>query len=311
MKPRDRAIIAIRRSGVPDHVPHFERFELTQELFGRAVLTPQALNGLTAAERERQVAENAELFARVAERFDYAIVRIWGIEGTPEEPELIRRVCRLVGDRRLVAVSADGTFGIPSGEQMAEFCYQLADRPEEVHELYRRRQAETAARIRRVVAAGAECIYMNSDYCFNSGPFLRPALFAEFVTPYLRQQVTVTHQEGALAIKHTDGNILPILEELLACEVDVIQSLDPQAGIDLAEVKRLVGNRVCLAGNVNCALVQSGTPEEVTREAIATMAKGKPGGGYIFMSSNTIFEGVPLANYLAMWEVWRHYGVYV
>lgn len=305
MKPRDRAISAIRRQQMPDRIPHFERFELTEELFGLPYLTARELGSLSRAEKDRRIAENAELFARVAERFDYCIVRVWGMEGAVEEAEMTRRLHRLVGERRLVAISADATFHIPSGDRMTEFCYSLYDHPEDLHALCRDRLEKVSARVKRLIAAGAECVYMNSDYCFNSGPFLSPSQFAEFVTPYLHRQVEMIHQEGAFAIKHTDGDIRSIVEDMLSCEVDVMQSLDPQAGIDLAEMKRLIGDRVCLAGNVDCCIIQSGTPEQVAKDAVRALRVGRPGGGYIFMSSNTIFEGVPLENYLAMWDVWR------
>jgi uroporphyrinogen decarboxylase len=100
------------------------------------------------------------------------------------------------------------------------------------------------------------------------------------------------------------------MEELLSCGFDVLQSLDPQAGIDLADMKKRFGHRICLAGNVNCGMIHSGTREEVANDSRRALKEGMPGGGFIFMSSNTIFEGVPLENYMAMWEVWREEGKY-
>ena len=41
-----------------------------------------------------------------------------------------------------------------------------------------------------------------------------------------------------------------------------------QAGVDIAEVKRLVGRKVCLMGNVNCAKLHTGTDEEVIESSI-------------------------------------------
>ncbi|HIQ96408.1 MAG TPA: LacI family DNA-binding transcriptional regulator [Candidatus Limivivens merdigallinarum] len=44
----------------------------------------------------------------------------------------------------------------------------------------------------------------------------------------------------------TDGNVMPILDLIVDCKPDAIHSLDPQSGVDLAEVKRLYGDKVCL-----------------------------------------------------------------
>jgi len=41
-----------------------------------------------------------------------------------------------------------------------------------------------------------------------------------------------------------------------------------------------------------------------------TMEKGRPGGGYIFGSSNAIHHGVPAKNFLYMLEAAKKYGKY-
>ena len=82
------------------------------------------------------------------------------------------------------------------------------------------------------------------------------------------------------------------------------------AGVDIREVRRLCGDRVALIGNVNCALVQAGTPEEIAASARYCLEHGGVAqGGYIFSTSNCIFRGVPLENYLTMLGVRRQYGM--
>lgn len=309
-KPRDWAVQAIKRGKPTGRVPHFERFELNKEVFGKPELTLEEMQRLSAKEREKRLAENVELFATVADKYDYSIVRVWGIEGVPEELEMIRRLREAIGGERLIAATSDGTFKIPTGSELVNVAYSLADKPDEMHARYENDIRESIERIKRLVDAGAECIYMNSDYCFNSGPFLSPTQFGEFVAPYLQKQVEAIHRAGAYAIKHTDGNIMPIAHQMVDCGIDVLQSLDPQGGIDLAEIKKEIGDRVCLAGNVDCCLLQSGKPEHAAELARIALEKGMPGGGYIFMSSNTIFFAIPPENYEAMWNVWREKGQY-
>jgi uroporphyrinogen decarboxylase len=78
--------------------------------------------------------------------------------------------------------------------------------------------------------------------------------------------------------------------------------------VDIAEVKRLVGDRVCLIGNVNCGLLDSGTDDEVIENVRYSITHGKPGGGYIFSTSNCIYTGMRLARYELMLDVWRKEG---
>ena len=56
---------------------------------------------------------------------------------------------------------------------------------------------------------GLDGFALCSDYCLNTGPFLSPQRFGEFVTPYLARLIQGYRDMGFYTIKHTDGNILP------------------------------------------------------------------------------------------------------
>jgi uroporphyrinogen decarboxylase len=149
-----------------------------------------------------------------------------------------------------------------------------------------------------------------SDYCFNDNPFLSPAMFDEFITPYLAQLVAGYREMGFYVIKHTDGNIMPILDALVSTHPHALHSLDPQAGVDLGTVKELVGDKVCLIGNVNCGLLQTGTEAEVVADVRRALRQGMPGGGYVFGTSNCIYTGMDLSRYELMLSVWQREGHY-
>ena len=110
------------------------------------------------------------------------------------------------------------------------------------------------------------------------------------MTPYLARLIAGYRELGFYAIKHTDGNIMPILDQLVECSPHALHSLDPQGGMDIAEVKRLCGDRVCLIGNVNCGKLDTGTDQEVIESVRYALTRGMPGGGYIFCTSNCIFS---------------------
>lgn len=88
-----------------------------------------------------------------------------------------------------------------------------------------------------------------------------------------------------------------------------LHSLDPMAGVDIAEVKQLCGDRICLLGNVNMAWLQRRTPQQIQDSYRYCLEhRGVEQGGYIFATSNCIFEGVPLGNYELMLELRQRYG---
>jgi uroporphyrinogen decarboxylase len=167
------------------------------------------------------------------------------------------------------------------------------------------RQAEILAR-----QPGLDGFALCADYCYNTNPFLSPRLFSELVTPYLARLIAGYRELGFYAIKHTDGNIMPILDQLVQANPHALHSLDPQAGVDIAEIKRLYGNQLCLIGNVNCGMLDTGSDEDVLASARYALQSGMPGGGYIFSTSNCIYTGMRLARYELMLDVWRTEGNY-
>jgi uroporphyrinogen decarboxylase len=156
---------------------------------------------------------------------------------------------------------------------------------------------------------GLDGFALCADYCFNTGPFLGPQRFSEFVTPYLAQLTRAYRDLGFYVIKHTDGNIMPILDDLLSTRPHALHSLDPQGGVDIAEVKRRAGDQVCLIGNVSCGLLDTGTDAEVVESTRYALRHGMPGGGYIFSTSNCIYTGMRLARYELMLDIWRREGI--
>ena len=110
--------------------------------------------------------------------------------------------------------------------------------------------------------------------------------------------------------KHTDGNIMPIVDELPEARPHALHSLDPQAGLDITQVKRLRGHEVCLIGCVDCGLLSTGTERQIVDSASYALKHGMPGSAYIFSTSNCIHPGLPLARYELMLDVWRAKGSY-
>lgn len=306
MTPRERAITAIQLRQ-PDSVPTFElEFQLVEELMGRRPSTHQERAAATAAERDALMRSDVELWVEVYDRLEYSIAYAHSL-GSPEAVRLFKQ---LTDDKYLVWAHADGTFSIPSGEEMMEFTYWLADRPDDAKTEAKRRVEAAVEGAKVWFDAGVEVFGLCSDYCFNAGPFLSPAMFAEFVTPYLADNISLLKDMGAYVFKHTDGDLMPILQQIVSCEPHALHSLDPMAGVDIAEVKRLVGDKVALFGNVNCALLQTGTRDEIIASAEYALKHGKPGGGYIFCTSNVAFKGMPLENYLLILDVWKKHRQY-
>ena len=316
MTPRERFIAALERRPVVGRVPHFELvFFLTMEAFGKVHPSHRRYHQwdqMEERERELHRRDMAHLHIETARRFEHDAIFLHPNPGG--EDEVLRQidlVREASGDTFFLMLHGDATYSIPSGSHMADWCARLVEHPEAV-------KAEAEARVDRALERGERLLKhggldgfaLCADYCFNTGPFLRPDWFDDFVTPYLKRLIEGYRSLGFYVIKHTDGNILPILDQLLAGSPHALHSLDPQGGVDIAEVKRLVGDRVCLIGNVNCGLLDSGTDAECVESARYALENGMPGGGYIFSTSNCIYTGMQLSRYELILDVWRKEGVY-
>lgn len=316
MTPRERFIAALERRPLVGRVPHFELvFFLTMEAFGK--VHPSQRNyaqwdQMEEKERRLHRAEMADIYIATAERFEHdAIFMHPNPDGVDETIRLIDLIRERTGDRYFLMRHGDATFSLPDGTHMAEFCYRLADEPDQVKAEAQRMVDEALERAYRGHQhGGLDGFALCSDYCFNTGPFLSPRQFAEFVTPYLAQLTRGYREMGFYVIKHTDGNIMPIIDQLVSTNPHALHSLDPQGSVDIAEVKRRYGQQICLIGNVNCSMLDTGTEEEVVASVRYALQNGMPGGGYIFSTSNCIYTGMPLSRYELMLDVWRKEGNY-
>jgi uroporphyrinogen decarboxylase len=201
---------------------------------------------------------------------------------------------------------------IPTGEDMMEMAVAFFDQPEEMHQLAQSRVQQALARGKYLrEECGLDGFALCADYCFNAGPFLSPRMFGEFVTPYLKELVAGYKEQGFYVIKHTDGNLMPILDQILACEPHGLHSIDCQAkDMDMAVIKKLVGDQVCLLGGVQCSLLQTGTEEQIVEQCKYVLRHALPGGGYIYGTTNVAFKGLPLERYLLILEMRKRYGWY-
>ena len=299
----------------PDYVPTFElAFQLTEEAFGEKFYQGKENDVLSERDRREMCFKNAELYLKIAERYEHSIIMISIAPSSifPQRSQelvwtmnFIRDAARKKGEDYLLITHGDATFAIPDGDWMHEMIELMADNPEKLKEKAEKIVYERSGHHLFYALSGFDGFALCDDYAFNTNPFFSPGQFREYVQPYLKRIITTYRQLGKYVIKHTDGNIMPIFDQLLECGPHAIHSLDPQGYMDIAEVKRRYGRQVALCGNVNCGLIQTGTESEVIESCEYSMKYGKPGGGYIFCTSNCAFNGMPLNRYELVNEYWR------
>jgi uroporphyrinogen decarboxylase len=320
MTPREKFIMALEGKQPPGRVPHFELvFYLTMEAFGRVHPCHRHFSQwdqMSRREQDLHRRDVADLYVKIAERFEHSAIYFiapggWEEDRTGQRRRCLEHIREISGERYCLLLPGDATYSIPSGSDMVEFSAWLFEKPQQAKDEARRRVEAALKRAEAYAAAGVlDGFCLCADYCFNDNPFLSPAMFDDFVGPYLAELVAGYREMGFYVVKHTDGNIMPILDRLVAARPHALHSLDPQGGVDIAEVKRLVGGKVCLIGNVSCALLDTGTDEQCLASARYALQHGMPGGGYVFSTSNCIYTGMSLRRYELILDLWRREGNY-
>ena len=318
MTGKERFLKALKREQFKGHVPHFELvFFLTMEVLGK--VHPEhrnyhQWNQMSDIEQRLHLEDMADLYIDIARKYHHSAIFVHGnLGGMDGKRRLLERIREKSGDEFFLMLHGDVTVGVPNGDRMMEFSAMMYEEPEKIIKMHEdnianmTHVAETFAKWGGLVDGFALC----SDYCFNVNPFFPPDAFADLIAPYLAEIIKVYRDMGYYSIKHTDGNIMPILDQLVECRPDALHSLDPQGGIDLREVKRLVGDKVTLVGNVNCGLMQTGTDEECAADIRRSLRDGMDGGtGFIFSTSNCVYTGMPLARYEMLHDIWQAEGIY-
>jgi uroporphyrinogen decarboxylase len=155
---------------------------------------------------------------------------------------------------------------------------------------------------------GIQIVGTTDDVATGRGVLVRPKVYTEMIFPHFKEVMQGYRSLGLIVIKHSDGDIRPYLDLWLEARIDCLDPIDPGGGLDMGEIKKQYGNRICLKGNIDCTgYLCDGTPEQVAEEVRLCIEKGGR-AGLIVSSSNTIHRGVKPENFQAMLNAIRHYG---
>lgn len=165
--------------------------------------------------------------------------------------------------------------------------------------------------IKMFAEAGAHVILIGDDLAYDNGPFIPPSLLRRYVFPYLAGEAEAAHRLSLPVILHSDGNIMLLIDDIVKAGFDGLHSLQPSAGVDIVEIKKRWGNKLCLMGNVDLDfLLPFGKPEDVEAEVKRLIREVAPGGGYILSTTNVLTRYVPPENALSMYRAAEKYGRY-
>jgi len=158
--------------------------------------------------------------------------------------------------------------------------------------------------------AGMPGLLYSDDLAYKSGPMVNPKLLKELFEDSYRRFVETAHALGMKTMIHSCGNVSELLPWIADCGFDGVNPLEPSADVDLAAAKQVVGDRICLMGNIDVTrILVDAAKDEVFEEVRQAIADAGRGGGYILAPDHD-HAGMSVERMRWMVEACREYGRY-
>ena len=211
-----------------------------------------------------------------------------------------------------------GVLGMPSGATTCiltgpDDIYAYADDPAPFFE---KRDAVIARVTRRMETIAGLDEKPDFLICGGSGSLIwqSPSMFRELALPVLKHVTELAYDLGIPTHVHSCGPEKELVrfaaEETRLTIIDPLET-PPMGDCDLAELKRLYGDRIVLKGNLHTTsvMLHGGVDEVVaaSRQAIDDAAEG---GRFILSTGDQCGRDTPDENLRAMVETARTYGRY-
>lgn len=145
------------------------------------------------------------------------------------------------------------------------------------------------------------------DFGTQKGLFLSPAMFREFVKPYMRERIEYTSKfTSAAYMHHTCGAVFEIIPDLIEIGVRILNPIQPAAaGMQPERLKDAYGDRIVFHGGLDTQeVLPSGDPEHIRQAVDGLFAAMHPwnDGGYIFAPAHNLQADVSPESVAVMYD---------
>lgn len=166
-----------------------------------------------------------------------------------------------------------------------------------------------------IAHTGVDIITLSDDWGSNKTMIFSPRMWRKMIAPYSRRVVQFARARGLFVNLHSDGYIMPVMDDIVDIGYNSLHPVQESAGMDPATVKREYGDKIVVYGSLDVIdgiLAYEGEAlEEYITKRFEIYA---PNGGFIFNSGHFIQPDIPperlihaytIANRLA-----QKYGTY-
>jgi uroporphyrinogen-III decarboxylase len=171
----------------------------------------------------------------------------------------------------------------------------------------------------RAIATAAQqhdCIVRLIGPEYATPPYMSPAFFKKLVVDYDQPICDILHAAGIYVRLHSHGKIGQVLHLIAGMQPDALDPLEPppDGDIELDHVKRKIGDKITLIGNIELRFIEHWKPAEIDQYVQKVMEQAKTAGRFVLcptaMPIHTPLEAKISDNIIAMVEAGLKYGKY-
>jgi uroporphyrinogen decarboxylase len=187
---------------------------------------------------------------------------------------------------------------------------RLALEPEFIHRLFSKILEFQKSVIREYYRRLGPFLHLTTsgdDFGTQHGLFMSPAMWREFVKPYLRERIAFTAQfTDAVYLHHSCGAIAPIIPDLIEIGVRILNPIQPQAaGMQPAGLVRTFGRDITFHGGLDTQeVLPSNDPLRIEKAVhdLLEIMNPREKGGFIFAPAHNLQPDVNPAVVLGMYQ---------
>ena len=164
----------------------------------------------------------------------------------------------------------------------------------------------------KLIEIGVDMIWLGDDLGGQKAMLMSPGSFRKVIKPKMAKMIKLLKErKNDLKIAfHTDGYVIPIIDDLIEVGVDVLNPIQPES-MNPEEIKRRWGKDLSMWGSISVQnTLPFGTKEDVGNETLKRLKTICGGGGAILGPTHNVQIDTPLENFLFFLDIINKYGFY-
>jgi len=154
----------------------------------------------------------------------------------------------------------------------------------------------TLVLIRQFARKGVDGIFLADDWGSQDTLLINPNLWREIFKPGYKKMFEAIHKEGMYVFFHSDGNVFPIIKDLIECGLDVLNPLQTNS-MNIRKISQHYAGKLCFLGAIDVQhLLTKASASELIERIKRIVGFLNKGGGYIATPESSIMPETPFEN---------------